>query len=182
VNKTFRLMPRMLALTTVTFLSSAGHSQTARPDAKLPDAVAKSFQAKFPQGKITELEVEDENGVTIYDLEFKDEGIDKETDIAADGTMLEFSVAVAASAVPAPALKAIRAAADGATIERYEHAVISYETKDGKTVKLAEPRNEYEAEMAKGEQRGEITVAADGKVIEPAKWFSVKVEKGKDDR
>ena len=47
----------------------------------------------------------------------------------------------------------VQACADGATIERYEHAVISYETKDGKTVKLAEPRNEYEAEMAKGEQK-----------------------------
>ena len=171
----------VLAVTTVALVSSAGYSQTAKPDAKLPEAVAKAFKAKFPKGKIVDVEVEEENGVTIYDFEFKDEGIDKETDIAADGTMLEFSVVVDARAVPAPAMKSIRDAAAGATIDRLEHAVIGYEARDGKTVKLPEPLNQYEAEMTKGEQRGEITVAPDGKVIEPAKWFNVKGEKEKDE-
>src|SRR5262245_36429850 len=177
----------LLGLIIVALVSSNGHSESAKldarkPDTRLPDAVAKALKAKFPKAKSTELEVEDENGVTIYDLEFKDEGIDKETDIAADGTMLEFSLVVAADAVPAPAMKAIRAAAEGATIERLEHAVISYETKDGKTIKLPEPQNQYEAEMTTGEQRGEITVASDGKVVEPAKWFNAKGEEDKDDK
>ena len=171
----------ILAVTTIALVSSAGRSQTATPDAKLPEVVAKAFKARFPQGKIADLEVEEENGVTIYDFEFKDEGIDKETDFAADGTMLEFSIVVAAEAVPAPAMKSIRDAAGGATIDRLEHAVIGYEAKDGKIVKLPELLNQYEAEMTKGEQRGEIAVAADGKVIEPAKWFNVKGEKDKDE-
>jgi len=39
-----------------------------------------------------------ENGVTVYDLEFKDGPVEKETDIAADGTMLEYTVVVEAKA------------------------------------------------------------------------------------
>ena len=165
----------LLALLTAVLLSSTGRAaETAMPEAKLPEAVAKTFRAKFPKAEIIELEVEDENGVTIYDFEFKDKGIEKETDIAADGTMLEFTDVVAADSVPEPVMKSIRNAADGATIQRLEHVLISYEAKEGKIVKLAQPKVQFEAEMAKGEQRGEVTVASDGTVVEPAKWFRVK--------
>lgn len=136
---------------------------------RLSDPIGKTFSAKFPQADITRLEVEEENGVTVYDVEFRDGAIEKETDIAADGTMLEFTVVVDAEAVPAAAMNTIRQAATGATIKRIERVEMSYETKDGKVIRLPVPLTRYEVEMAKGGRRAEIVVAPDGEVVEPAR-------------
>ena len=137
---------------------------------QLPPAVEKTFREKFPKGEIAKIDAEKEGGVTVYDFEFKDGRIEKETDIAADGTMLEFSVMVDPKAVPPAAMDAVRTAATGATIKRIEQVAVSYETKDGKVVKLPEPVTRYEVELAKGARRAEIVVAPDGTIVEPAKW------------
>ena len=136
--------------------------------------MAKTLKATFPKAEVLKLDVEQENGVTVYDFEFKDGETKKETDIAADGTMLEFTVVVADSVVPAPAMNAIRAAAKGAKIERIEHIEISYETKDGKVLKLPELVPHYAADLAKGRQTAEIAVAPDGGLVEAAKWTNAK--------
>jgi len=143
-------------------------TETAARDTKLPDPVTKTFKTTFPKGEITKVDVDEENGVTVYDLEFKDGAIEKETDITADGTMLEFTVVVRAKDVPAAAMKTVRKAAKGATIKRIEHIEIGYETKDGKAVKLAKPVTHYAVEIAKGDQSTEIVVDPDGAVVEPA--------------
>lgn len=91
---------RLLAVCIVAFAANLGTAaawafageQTAAT--RLPDAVTKTFKKMFPKGEIAKLDVEQENGVTVYDIEFKDGRIDKETDIAADGTMLEFTIVV----------------------------------------------------------------------------------------
>ena len=46
-----------------------------KPAVKLPDPVTKTFQATFPKAQITKLDAEEENGVTVYDIEFKDGAI-----------------------------------------------------------------------------------------------------------
>jgi hypothetical protein len=147
-----------------------------KPAARLPDPVAKTFQATFPKAEITKLDVEEENGVTVYDIEFRDGATEKETDITADGTMLEYTVVVPAREVPAAAMRTVRAAAQGAKIGRIERIAISYETKDGKTVKLAQPVTRYAVEITKGDQSTEIVVDPDGTVVEPARWGGVQKE------
>ena len=139
---------------------------------KLPGPVTKTFKRAFPKGEIFRVDVEVENGVTVYDLEFKDGGIEKETDITADGTMLEFTVVVDAKAVPKAAMNAVRKAAQGATIQRIEHVEIAYETKDGKAIKLPKPITRNAVAVATGEKTAEVVVAPDGGVVEPAKWAS----------
>jgi hypothetical protein len=139
-------------------------------EAKLPAVVKKTFRAKFPDAKIEKVDSEEEGGVTVYDVEFVDGKIEKETDITADGTMLEFTVVIDEKDVPAAAMKPIRKAAEGATMKRIERIEISYETKDGKTIKLNETVTHYAVEMSKDGKSAEIVVAADGKVIEPAQW------------
>jgi uncharacterized membrane protein YkoI len=144
-------------------------SRIEKPAIKLPDPVMKTFKATFPKGEITKLDVDEENGVTVYDIEFKDGVTEKETDITADGTMLEFTVVIKAKQVPTAAMKAVRAAAKGAKIGRIERIEISYETKDGKAVKLDKPVTHYAVEIAKGDKTSEITVNPDGTaVVEPA--------------
>ena len=114
--------------------------------------------------------MEAENGVTVYDLEFTDGSIEKETDITADGTMLEFTIVVDAKDVTAAAMKTIREATEGATIKRIEHIEIGYETKDGKAIKLPKTVIRYAVDITKGDKTTEIVVDPDGAVVEPAKW------------
>ena len=56
----------------------------------------------------------------------------------------------------------------------YPKAEISYETKDGKTIKLPQTITHYAVELKKGDEGAEIVVDAAGKVIEPAKFTSPK--------
>ena len=116
------------------------------------------------------MDSEEEGGVTVYDVEFRDGTSEKETDITADGTMLEFTVVIDEKDVPAAAMKPIRAAAEGATMKRIERIEISYETKDGKTIKLTETRHALCGGAVEGRSGAEIVVGTDGKVIEPARW------------
>ena len=139
-----------------------------KPAVKLPDPVAKTFLAAFPKAEILKVDAEEENGVTVYDLEFKDGTTEKETGITADGTMLEFTVVVAAKEVPAPAMKALRAAAKGGKTQRIERIEISYDTKDGKVVKLDKPITHYAVEIVKDGKTLETVVNPDGtRVVEP---------------
>ncbi len=139
-----------------------------KPTVKLPEAVTKTFQATFPKVQVTKRDVEEENGVTVYDIEFTDGKMEKETDITADGTMLEFTVVIPAKEVPVTAMKPIRAAAKGGKIGRIERVEISYETKDGKAIKLDKSITHYAVEIVKGGKTAEIVVAPDGTIVEPA--------------
>jgi hypothetical protein len=160
----------------------AAPAETVPPDkvaakTELPDPVKETFKKTFPKGEIFKVDVDVENGVTVYDIEFKDGAIEKETDITADGTMLEFTIVIDAKAVPKAAMKTIRKAAEGAKMGRIEQIEISYETKDGKAVKLPKPIARYAVAIAKGDQTAEIVVAPDGAVVEPAKFGGAKDRK-----
>jgi len=139
-------------------------------DTALPDSVAKTFKATFPNAEILKAEVEAEDGVAVYDLEFMDGATGKETDITADGTMLEFTIVVEAEDVPAAAMKTVRRAAEGSVIGRIEYIEISYETKNGRVVKLPETVINYAVEMIRGDKTTEIVVNPDGTMVEPAGW------------
>ncbi|HEV3166824.1 MAG TPA: hypothetical protein VGZ22_22545 [Isosphaeraceae bacterium] len=164
----------VVALVGLALVPATSRAQGKDLEAKLPDPVKKTFRAQFPKAEIEKLDVDKENGVTVYDLEFKDGEVEKEADIAADGTMLEFTIVIAAKDVPAAAMKPIRNAAAGATMGRIERIEISYETKDGKAIKLPKPVTHYAVELSKGTQSAEIVVSPDGQVLEPAKWDNGK--------
>lgn len=149
-------------------LSVSGHAREGTKEARLPDAVRKTFTSRFPGGEIEKVESEEEGGVTVFDIEFKDGGVEKETDIAADGTMLEHTVVIDAKAVPSAAMKAIREAAAGATMGRIEEISMSHETRGGKVVKLPATVTHYEVELRRGGRKAEIVVDPKGGVIEPA--------------
>jgi uncharacterized membrane protein YkoI len=174
MTNTRGLMLSLAALCGLAFLPARGLAQETATDTKLPAAVKKTFDARFPKGQIEKVEAEQEGGVTVYDIEFKDGDTSKETDITADGTMLEFTVVIDAKAVPEAAMKPIREAAAGATMKRVERIEISHETKDGKTIKLPKTVTHYAVELKKGDQEAEIIVDADGKVLEPAKFSGSK--------
>jgi hypothetical protein len=140
-------------------------------EAKLPPTVQKTFDSKFPNAKIEKLDVAKEGGVMVYDIEFREGRTQKETDIAEDGTMLEHTVFVAKKTLPKKAMKQIEKAAEGLKMQRMaERIEISYETNDGKVVKLAKPKTHYAVMLIKGDLESEIVVDGDGKVIEAPDW------------
>jgi uncharacterized membrane protein YkoI len=176
MSKTSWLAAGLAAVVAVVILGPAwaapGAADKPVPATKpaLPEAVAKAFRAEFPKGEIVKAEEEKENGVTVYDIEFTEAGVHREADIAADGTILEVSIAVEAKQVPEAALKAIQKAAETAAVLKIEKAEIRCETKDGKVVKLDKVKTNFEAELKKGDQIGEITVDEQGNVVEALKW------------
>jgi hypothetical protein len=180
MNTTRWLIRTLVALVTMALITSTGRSETKDKEIKLPEAVQKTFKEKFPKAEIEKLEVEEENGVTVYDIEFKEGDTEKETDITADGIMLEFTIVIDARAVPAAAMKPIEKAAEGAKMKRIERIEISYETKEGKVIKLPKPVTHYAVEMTKGKQTAEIVVKPDGTVVEAPKWESPTKEEGKE--
>jgi len=137
---------------------------------RLPDPVEKTFKAKFIGAEITKCEIENENGVTKYAFEFIEGGKHKDVDIAADGTLMELTTRVDATEVPAAVMGAIQKSAAGGTILRIERDEIGYETKDGKVIPLPKPLTQYVALIARGEKKAEVTIAADGAIVEPAWW------------
>jgi hypothetical protein len=138
-------------------------------DTALPDPVAKTFKAAFPNAEIMKVDADAEGGVAVYDLEFKDGTTEKETDITTDGIILEFTIVVDAGDVPAAAMNTVRQAAEGAVTRRIEYIKIGYEIKNGRIVKLPKPVIHYAAEIARGDRVTEIVVNPDGTVVEQAR-------------
>jgi hypothetical protein len=140
----------------------------------LPEKVRKTFVDKFPNATINKADAEKEGGVTVWDIEFREGRMHKETDIAEDGTMLEYTVYIPKKSVPKSAMKPMAAAAKDAKMGHIEKIEVTYETKDGKVVKLDKPKTEYAVEITKGDQTAEIVVDEKGKIVEEPKWEAPK--------
>lgn len=159
-------------LTVSTGCSKQEAEEQGEKEEELPAGVEEAIKANFPDAQIDFIEVNVEAGITLYDIEFKDDR--GEIEVAADGTVLDVVTIITMEDLPQGAAEAIQKAAEGATIKRLEKSEIRSEIKkegaEGKLVKLDSPRYVYEAELVKDGQTGEIEVDAEGKVIEPLKW------------
>jgi uncharacterized membrane protein YkoI len=147
-------------------------SQAEKPEVELPAAVVEAIKANVPGAEIDFVEVAEEAGITLYDIEFKsDRG---EIEVAEDGTVIDVVTVISMEELPAAAAKAIQDAIEGATILRLEKSEIRSEIKKegdvGMLVKLETSRYVYEAELEKDGQTGEIEVDAEGNITEPLKW------------
>jgi hypothetical protein len=131
---------------------------------QLPAAVVKAINANCPGAEIDKLDVEDEAGIKLYDVELT--AGRGEIEVAEDGTVLDVATIVQLKDVPEAVAAVIRKAAGSGGIRRVEKSEVraKIEKKDGKgrLVPVAPPEYVYEAELAKG---GEIEVGADGQVI-----------------
>ena len=149
-----------------------GRSAPVAPD-QLPEPVAKTFHALFPNGTIDRLDAEEEDGVMVYDFEFHAGDREKETDIAADGTMMESTLVITRKDIPAAAMKGILAAAKGARLGRCEWMETRYEPRAGRLVPLEKPMIKYAAEMTKGGKQAEVIVSESGQVVEAPEWLPI---------
>ncbi|TRZ87878.1 hypothetical protein D4R89_09020 [bacterium] len=152
--------------------------QAKKANVELPPAVAKAVQENCPGAEIDKMDLEKEAAITLYDIEFK--AGKGEIEVAQDGTVMDVATIIGLKDIPKLAAEAIYKAATGAAIKQVERsevrAEIRKEGEKGTVVKLASPRYVYEAELVKGEHKGEVQVAPDGKVIEGPKWNKEEAE------
>jgi len=136
--------------------------------AQLPAAVAAAIKDNCPNCVIDKATREVENGVTVYDIEFK--AGQGEMDVAADGSVIDREIVAQTTEIPKAALEAIRKGAAGGAIKQVAKDEIRAELKEGKIIKLDTPRYIYEADLVKGGKVAEIQVSPEGRVIEAPKW------------
>ena len=146
-----------------------GGAGPVAPD-QLPEPVANTFKTLFPNGVIEKLTSEEEFGVMVYDFEFRAGDQEKETDIAGDGTMLESTLVVVPSAIPASAMKTIKKVAKGAALGRMEWIERFYDLDAGKLIKLPKSVINYAVEMRRAGKMAEVFVDPRGKVTEAPVW------------
>jgi len=160
-----------------------GKNETKKAKIEIPVAVAKAIKDNRPEAAIGKMDVEQEAGIVLYDIEFK--AGKGEIEVAEDGTVMDIATIIEMKDLPKAAADAIQKAAQGAKIKQLEksevRAEIKIEGEKGKIVKLATPKYVYEAELVKGNKTGEIQVAPDGKVVEALKWES-EGSNGKEDK
>jgi hypothetical protein len=178
----------VLMVFTLSVAVASGAAETVKAKgagAELPAAVAKAVKENRPNAKIGKLEIEDEAGLRLYDIEFKAGA--GEIEVAEDGTVIDIATIVTLKDVPQAAAAVIQqtASAAGAKIKQLEKSEVRAEVKveggKGRAVKLSSPKYVYEAELVKGKQTGEVQVAPDGTVVEALKWgeAAAKPEPGK---
>lgn len=147
-------------------------SEMAMPAVELPAEVSAVIEANFPDAEMSSSEMTEEGGITLYDIEFKDNA--GEIELAADGTILDVTTIITMEELPEGAATAIAEAAVGMTPTRLEKSeVYSKINMLGATPSLdaLDPHKiVYEAELMKDDIRGEIAVDAEGNIVEPLKW------------
>src|SRR5262249_3632952 len=107
----------------VVLIAAVAAAQDARKSPKpprLPAAVLQEIQTNTPGAEIDKPEGEKESGITLYDIEFK--GGRGEIEVAEDGTVIDVTTIVDVKDVPEAAVAAIKAAAKGKAVKRFERA------------------------------------------------------------
>ncbi|HJZ67667.1 MAG TPA: PepSY-like domain-containing protein, partial [Blastocatellia bacterium] len=150
----------MLALAAPITRATQGAKERKVSASQLPAAVKEAIKSDCPSCIIAKATREVENGVTVYDVEFKTgQG---EMDVAEDGSVIDRETVEQTKDIPAAALEAIRKGAAGGKIKQIAKDEIRAELKDGKVVRLDTPKYRYEADLVKGNQVAEIQVSPEG--------------------
>ena len=137
---------------------------------QLPPAVQKTVRAQAPNGEIAKVNHKTENGMDLYEIEFREPGSNPKILVSADGKLMSTDMAKPAgaveraltptgavgtkfSALPPPVQKAIQSHAPNseiADIERHE--------KDGRVI--------YEVEFKDTGKNPTIRIAEDGTLVQ----------------
>lgn len=128
------------------------------PD-KLPKAVADAIKARFPDGKVTSAEKENEDGKTVFDIELTSGGTKYEMDMLEDGTIVEIEKEI--KEVPAVVTKAIEG--------KYPKAKIVEVMERSKVKDKKETPTDYEVTIEDGGKKHEVIVSLDGKSVKSEK-------------
>lgn len=163
-------------LTMVFLLPSAdlrGDEETVPLD-KVPRAVMEGVKARFADAKPTEAAKETEDGKTVYEVSFKQQGKNVDATLSPEGELLMIETAIDAKDLPKAATKTLE--------EKYPKATYKIVEKIVKVEKKRETLAYYEVLLATAEKDAiEVQVTAEGKVVNEEKKGPGEDDKKKDD-
>jgi hypothetical protein len=123
------------------------------PEHALPAAVEAAFRKAYPNATVKNVSKEKVKGQEEYEIESIDNGLARDLNYKADGTLILYEEQVTEAMVPAAVVSAIKARYPKATLTRTEKLF-----KDGTVT--------YEIGL-KGAKPGEVILTADGKWVSP---------------
>ena len=151
MNTACRTMGGLLAVALLFSLGMTGGCTAKHP--VLSSAAVDSLMVAFPKAKIGEAEAEKEGGLDLFEVELTLGSKEIEVLVSPDGVIVQVETKVAMKDLPKAVADAITKAAAGAKVEEIEREETRAVVRDGKLVKLDQPKITYEAEFLKGGKR-----------------------------
>ncbi len=148
---------------------------------ELPETVKKVVAERFPQAKIAEAEVEDDEGVLLYSLSLRQ---DKEwftAVVSQDAQLVEYEELIAAKDLPDAALQALHKERDWKKSEstRYVALETSLQVVDGKLEPLHD--RTYMVTIHRGKEIKEYRFDGRGRETDRTDWFDASDDDGDED-
>ncbi|HEV7279822.1 MAG TPA: PepSY domain-containing protein [Pirellulaceae bacterium] len=146
-----------------------------KAEIKLPPAVTKTLEARFPGAKIDDVEQEKKEGKVCYELELSidsaNEGEEEEFEvlISAEGQILEIANQIDPKELPMPVQQAVKKAHPNAKIVKSE------------SVRIGETGQAYEVEVKTEKGELELRISADGKIVSSEQGDEESEKKQDDD-
>lgn len=147
------LMPTLLGLSVLSTGAIAGGEKKIS-EGQVPKPVLEAFHNAYPHAADLKYEADSKSGKTVYEIEFKHQGIEREVTYSANGTLLETEEAIKPDALPAAITEALRKAHPHATLEEVEQVM----EPDGKV-------NGYEVEIKDGQKVWEVHLDIAGRIL-----------------
>jgi len=147
------LIPALLGLAALSTCANAAEEKKITVQ-QVPKPVLEAFHKAYPQALDVKYEVEKDAGKTVYEVEFKEQGIKREATYAAEGTLLETEEDIKPDTLPAAITEALKKSHPQATVEEAE-----------KVMKPDGSVSGYEVEIKDGKKEFEIRLDATGKIF-----------------
>ncbi|OHB42562.1 MAG: hypothetical protein A2Y13_04575 [Planctomycetes bacterium GWC2_45_44] len=148
-----------LCVTVAATLCAVAYAEKDEKECPLSAVVQAAVKALFPNAVIEKCKMKEEE-IKMYEVKVKDGNQVSEIKLADDGMVAEVETSETLATVPTAVAQALKA--QGADVSKIKKGV---EYAQLKLVKLDTPITTYEAKVGKGEEKIEIKVAADGKII-----------------
>lgn len=154
---------------TVTVFGLAAFAALATAEEKeltakeIPQAVREAFQKAHPAAKNPEYSEEVREGKTAYEIEFKDQGKERQAVYGTDGALLETGEEIKTSELPEAVVEAVKKGRPHAILKEAE--------------KLLQPDGSvrgYEVEVVAGEKKLELEFDPNGKLLDTETGYEGK--------
>jgi uncharacterized membrane protein YkoI len=149
--------------------------QASKEFNQLPPAVQKTVRAQAPDAEIADIEQKTRDGVTIYEIQFRDKQRYPAMAVAADGTLMRYEAGTAAMGKPGGSEGTVK----GSVASSMQNQLSALPLSVQKAIQANAPRAEvvdirrkeengrmfYEIEYAGKERKPVLHVAADGHIM-----------------
>lgn len=149
--------------------------QASKEFNQLPPAVQKTVRAQAPDAEIADVEQKTRDGVTVYEIQFRDRERYPAMAVAADGTLMRYEAGTAIKGRPG----ALEGALKGSAASAMDNQLSALPVAVQKAIQANAPRAEvvdirrkeedgrvfYEIEYAGKDRKPTLQVAADGHIL-----------------